>query len=170
MKPRVVKIYSENNDFQHVETLKRRREKRQRHREFFVEGVRPINQALKYSWDVNAFFYARERKLSDWARNILQHSQARVHYELPERLMEKLSGKEEASELIAVVAMPEDRLERIPVKEDLLVVIFDRPASPGNLGTIMRSCDALHVDGLIISGHAVDLYDPETISASTGSF
>ena len=41
---------------------------------------------------------------------------------------------------------------------------------PGNLGTIIRSCDALHVGGLIITGHAVDLYDPETISATTGSF
>jgi TrmH family RNA methyltransferase len=50
------------------------------------------------------------------------------------------------------------------------VVAFDRPASPGNLGTIIRSCDALNVDGLIITGHSVDLYDPETISATTGSF
>ena len=47
---------------------------------------------------------------------------------------------------------------------------FDRPASPGNLGSIIRSCDALHADGLVITGHAVDLYDPETISATTGSF
>ena len=49
-------------------------------------------------------------------------------------------------------------------------MVFDRPASPGNLGTIIRSCDALHVDGLVITGHAADLYDPETISATTGSF
>ncbi len=52
----------------------------------------------------------------------------------------------------------------------MLVVVFDRPASPGNLGTIIRSCDALSVDGLVITGHAADLYDPETISATTGSF
>jgi len=170
MKPRIVRIYSENNDFQLVETLRRKREKRQKLQEFFVEGVRPINQALKHGWTINAFFYARDRELSDWARNILQHSQARIHYELLPHLMEKLSNKEEASELIAIVVMPEDRLTRIPSKDDLLVVIFDRPASPGNLGTIIRSCDALHADGLVITGHAVDLYDPDTISSSTGSF
>jgi TrmH family RNA methyltransferase len=170
MKPRVVKIYSENNDFQHVETLRRKREKRHRHQEFFVEGVRPINQALKYGWTINAFLYARDQKLSDWATHILRDSQARTHYELPAHLMQKLSNKEEASELIAIVAMPEDRLTRIPLKEQPLIVVFDRPANPGNLGTILRSCDALHVDGLVITGHAVDLYDPETISSSTGSF
>lgn len=134
-----------------------------------MEGVRPINQALKHGWTINAFFYAHDRQLSDWAKNILHHSQARTHYELPSHLMAKLSNKEEPSELIATIAMPQDRLARIPTKDDLLVVIFDRPASPGNLGTIIRSCDALHVDGLVITGHAVDLYDPETISASTGS-
>jgi TrmH family RNA methyltransferase len=49
-------------------------------------------------------------------------------------------------------------------------MLFDRPASPGNLGTVIRSCDALNAAGLVITGHAADVYDPETISATTGSF
>jgi 23S rRNA (uridine2479-2'-O)-methyltransferase len=35
---------------------------------------------------------------------------------------------------------------------------------------LIRSCDALKADGLVLTGHAVDLYDPETITATTGSF
>ncbi|MBA2680848.1 MAG: RNA methyltransferase [Ktedonobacteraceae bacterium] len=166
----MVKIYSENNDFQYAETLRRKREKRLRQREFFVEGVRPINQALKYNWHVRAWLYSREKPLSDWAENILLTSHAEIHYELPWYLHAKLSGKTEPSELIALVMMPEDNLARIPLTDLPLIVVFDRPASPGNLGTIIRSCDALHVDGLILTGHGVDLYDPETISATTGSF
>ena len=170
MKPRLVKIYSENNDFQYVETLRRKREKRQKHHEFFVEGVRPINQALKYRWQIRAFLYTREKVLSDWATNILRTSQAQTHFELPLPLLEKLSNKTETSELLAIVSMPEDDLTRIPLRPQMLLVVFDRPASQGNLGTIIRSCDALGVDGLVITGHTVDLYDPETISATTGSF
>ena len=172
MKPRVVNIFSENNDFQYVETLRRNRVKRQHHREFFVEGVRAINLALKHHWHIRAFLYAREGKRSDWAESILRQSQAETHYEVSSSLLEKLSDKEETSELLAIVTMPEDDLARIPipVHDTLLVVIFDRPASPGNLGSIIRSCDALRVDGLIITGHSVDVYDPETIRASTGSF
>ena len=169
-KPNVVKIYSENNHFQYIETLRRKREKRLRHKEFFIEGVRPINQALAHHWQINAFVYSREKGLSDWAKGILARSQAQTHFEVPLPLLEKLSNKAESSELLALVAMPEDDLARIPLTQDLLVVVFDRPASPGNLGTIMRSCDALAAHGLILTGHAVDLYDPETISASTGSF
>jgi 23S rRNA (uridine2479-2'-O)-methyltransferase len=170
MKPKIVKIYSENNQFQYAETLRRNREKRHKHKEFFVEGVRAINQALQHDWTINAFLYSREKRLSGWAQDILGCSQAQVHYELPLALLEKLSNKTDSSELIALVAMPEDRLSRIPIRENLLVVVFDRPASPGNLGTVIRSCDALNVDGLVITGHAADLYDPETISATTGSF
>lgn len=169
MPPNVIRIYSENAAFQHIETLRRKREKRHRHREFFVEGVRPINQALADDWTVNAFVYARDRVLSDWATGVLARSRAKTHYELPLPLLEKLSNKTEPSELLAIVAMPPDDLARIPLNDDLRIVIFDRPASPGNLGTLIRSCDALQVDGLVITGHAVDLYDPETISATTGS-
>ncbi len=131
--------------------------------------MRPINGALAHGWTVNAFVYSRDRALSDWAEDVLASSRAATHIELPLPLLAKLSNKAEPSELLALVAMPDDRLSRIPLRDDLRVVVFDRPASPGNLGTIIRSCDALGVDGLVITGHAVDLYDPETISATTGS-
>lgn len=149
--------------------LRRNRQKRQHFRELFVEGVRPINLALAHGWTINAFLYAPESGLSDWATGILRQSPAATHFELPPGLMRKLSEKTDTSELIALVAMPEDDLARIPVRHDLLVVVADRPQNPGNLGTLIRSCDALGVDGVVISGHAVDLYDQETIRASTGS-
>lgn len=169
MAPTITRIYSENNAFQYIDTLRRNREKRHRSREFFVEGVRPIEQALAHGWTINAFVYSRDRPLSGWAEGILARSRARTHFELPWPLLAKLSNKTDTSELLALVAMPADDLARIPLGRDLCVVVFDRPANPGNLGTIIRSCDALRADGLVLTGHAVDLYDPETISATTGS-
>lgn len=168
--PKTVRIYSENNDFQYVDALRRNREKRHRSKEFFVEGVRAINQAIAHDWRITAFLYSREKPLSDWAEGILARSRADRHLELPPNLLAKLSEKESPSELIAVMAMPADHLSRIVVRERPSVVVFDRPASPGNLGTIIRSGDAFEVDGLILTGHGVDLYDPETIRATTGSF
>ncbi len=170
MKPTVVKIHTENNEFQYIETLRRNRIKRNQSGEFFVEGVRAITQALRNKWDINALIFSREKRLSDWAEGVIEQSGAKKHFELPIHLLEKISQKEETSELIALVAMPEDDLSRIPQRDHSLVVVLDRPSSPGNIGTILRSCDALRVDGLIITGHAADLYDPETIRATTGSF
>jgi 23S rRNA (uridine2479-2'-O)-methyltransferase len=166
----VVQIHTKNSDFQYIETLRRNRVKRNQSKEFFVEGVRAIDQALLNAWSINAFVYTREKRLSDWAGKILEHSKAKKHYELPAQLLKEISQREEPSELIALVAMPQDDLARIPVRENPLVVILDRPILPGNIGSVIRSCDALRVDGLIITGHSADLYDPETIRATTGSF
>jgi tRNA G18 (ribose-2'-O)-methylase SpoU len=170
MKATITKIYTANSDFQYIETLQRNRTKRNRAREFVVEGVRAINQAVLNHWTINALVYTRDRRLSDWAEGVIEHAGAKMHFVLSSPLMEKISQKEDTSELIAVAVMPDDELARIPERENFLVVVLDRPTNSGNLGTVIRSCDALRVDGVIITGHSVDLYDPETIRATTGSF
>ncbi|MFA6073180.1 MAG: TrmH family RNA methyltransferase [Candidatus Woesearchaeota archaeon] len=166
--PKIITIYSENNDFQHLEVLKRNREKRTKFGEFFVEGVKPIELLIKNNWQILSFAYSKEG-LSDWAKKILACSNAETHFELPLDLMHKLSDKEEISELIAIVKIPPDDLSRIKTKKELLIVVFDRASSPGNLGTIIRSCDSLGADGLIVTGHSVDVYDSKTIRASLGT-
>jgi tRNA G18 (ribose-2'-O)-methylase SpoU len=170
MKPIVKKIRNENNDFQRIEVLKRNREKRNRYKQFFVEGVKPINFAIENNWEIESFAYSREVPLSNWAKGVLSNSTAKTHFELPLKLMEKLSDKEEdLSELIAIVSIPDDDISRIRVGDDTLIVVVDRPSSYGNLGTIIRSCDALNVDGIVVTGHAVDIYDTRTIRASMGT-
>jgi len=165
----ITKIYSENDIFQNIEKLKRSREKRNKMGVFFFEGVRNINNAIKFQWNIDSFIYSEEKNLSDWAESILKNSTAKNHYELPPALLENLSSKEETSELLALAEIPNDDLDRIKCGDNMLVIVFDRPGSPGNLGTIIRSCDAFSASGLVITGHAVDVYDSETVSASTGS-
>ena len=64
--------------------------------------------------------------------------------------------------------MAADDVGRIRVGTDLLAVVIDTPSNPGNLGTLVRSCDALGAHGVIVTGHAADIYDPATITASRG--
>jgi len=85
-------------------------------------------------------------------------------------LLAELGGKDEGvPELVAVVGMPPDRLDRITTGQRSLVVVFDRPATPGNIGTLVRSADAFGADGVVVTGHAADPYDPRAVRASTGS-
>jgi TrmH family RNA methyltransferase len=65
--------------------------------------------------------------------------------------------------------MPADDLGRIAVGADFLGVAFDRPSSPGNIGTVVRSADAFGAAGLVVTGHGADPYDPRAVRASTGS-
>jgi 23S rRNA (uridine2479-2'-O)-methyltransferase len=164
-----IQVHTRNSDFQYIETLRRNRVKRNKTGEFFVEGVRPVNQALQNGWSFGALIYSRETRLSNWAEGIIAQAHAKKHYQLSGPLMQELSFKEEPSELMALIEIPKDDLARIPQRENALVVVLDRPILPGNIGTVIRSCDALRADGLIITGHSADLYDPETIRATTGS-
>jgi len=66
--------------------------------------------------------------------------------------------------------MRQDATNQIILSDCPIIAIFDRPSNKGNLGTIIRSCDALGVEGLVITGHCVDLYDPDVIVSSMGSF
>lgn len=166
----VVKIYSKNAAYQKFEVLKTNRNKRYRYNEFFVEGVRNINQAVKNGWVISSFIYNGEGRLSDWAKDMLKTVKTQANYELTPALMADISSKEDTSELLAIIRMREDKPENIPLDENPLIVLMDRPSNKGNLGTILRSCDAFGVNGIIITGHAVDLYEPDVISASMGSF
>lgn len=173
MSPHVIKLRSQNNNaFEHAEALGRSRAKRQEHRKFFVEGVPTIRQAVTHGWKIDSLYYAGDIELSSFARKVLDRSTARRHFELPTRLFDSLRRsrkQEKPSELIALIEMPSEDLSRIPVDEDSVVVVFDRPSDHGNLGTIIRTCEAFGAAGLIITGHAVDLYDPQTVRASMSS-
>src|SRR5512138_404669 len=106
----VIKIHTKNSEFQYIETLRRNRVKRNKSGEFFVEGVRSIDQAVRNGWQINALVFTRDKRLSDWASGVLANAGAQWHYELPAQLLAELSQKEEPSELLALVAIPADDL------------------------------------------------------------
>jgi 23S rRNA (uridine2479-2'-O)-methyltransferase len=167
---RVLKVSTPNTAFQRLEVLRRSRAKRRRYGEFLIEGVRAINGALAAGWEIRSLCYARGRTLSAWALSVLESARAAARLEIVPELFETISEKTDPPELLAVVAMRPDSLERIRVGTDMVVVVVDRPGNPGNLGTIIRSCDAFGVAGVIATGHGVDVYDPAVIRASVGSF
>jgi tRNA G18 (ribose-2'-O)-methylase SpoU len=164
-----LRVTTRNARFQQWEALLGNRTKRQRSGEFLVQGVRPITMAIRFGWEIRELLYEADARLSDWAREALEGADA-TRVAVAGELMAELGGKEDGRpELLAVVGLPDDDLGRIPVDQDLLVVVFDRPSSPGNVGTVIRSADALGAGAVIVTGHAADIYDPKCVRASTGS-
>jgi 23S rRNA (uridine2479-2'-O)-methyltransferase len=167
--PRVVRVGRANNVFQRLEVLKRNRTRRRQYGELFVEGVRPIQRLVDAGWPVRSVCSEDGRELSSWARTIVAACGAERHYLLARELMELLSDREQPSELLLVAELRVRRLEELSLPDDLLMLVLDRPASPGNVGTVIRSADALGAHAVVVTGHAADPYDPRAIRASMGS-
>lgn len=166
---RTRRVTTRNASFQQWQALLENRNKRQRLGQFLIQGVRPLNLAVARGWPLSALLRSSDRK-SEWAAEIAATAGAEQVYELSPALMAELGQKDEqVPEVLAVGSVPADDLSRIPAGEDLLVAVLDRPSSPGNLGTLIRSADALGASGVVITGHAADLYDPKAVRASTGS-
>jgi|SRR4051812_33883664 tRNA G18 (ribose-2'-O)-methylase SpoU len=162
------RILSADAEFQLAVALLDNRKQRHRQRRFAVQSVAAIDAALVHGWALDSVWTPAGRELSAWARDVV--AQAPLHVELAPPLFAQLSGKDEPGELVALVVLPaEDDLGRIPQTDAPLLVVCDRPSSPGNLGSIVRSADAFGADALLVTGHAADPYDPQAVRASLGA-
>ncbi|PKW17119.1 TrmH family RNA methyltransferase [Saccharopolyspora spinosa] len=164
-----LRVSTRNALFQQWQALLSNRTKRQRSGEFLIHGVRPITLAVERDWPLRSLLYPSGRKLSSWARRLIDECAVKTVEVHPDLLWELGERESEPPELIAVAELRPDDLDRVPVEQDFLGVIFDRPTNPGNIGTLVRSADAFGAHGLIVSGHAADVYDPKSVRASTGS-
>jgi TrmH family RNA methyltransferase len=169
----LLRITTRNARYQELHALLTNRTKRQRLGEFLIHGVRPITLAVEQRWPISALLRPAGAKLSGWALGVIERltrkpPRAQVIDMAPELFLE-LADRTEAPELLAVARIPSDDLSRIRVPSDGLTLVADRPANPGNLGTLIRSADAFGASGVIVTGHAADVYDPKAVRASTGS-
>lgn len=157
-----------NPQIKYIRQLFHKRKTRKAYREFFVEGVQAISEAYQHGWHIKKLIYCPTLVRSEWGKKTVAESDVLTHLQVTEDLMYKLSERG-YPELLAIVTQAEDDLKRIPIRPDLVAVLLDRPQNTGNLGTIIRSGDAMGVDGVLIMEPAVDLYDPSTVRATMGA-
>ncbi|MGY5764579.1 TrmH family RNA methyltransferase [Brachybacterium sp. DNPG3] len=163
------RIERRNARFQQWEALLRSRTKRTRSGEMIIQGVRPITQAFAHGVEIRTLLVDGRPQRSAWAEELLATATAPVVELAPELLAELGEREDGAPEVLAVAAVPSDDIARLPTAPGTVVVAFDRPSSPGNIGSLARTADALGADALITTGHSADAWDPAAIRASTGS-
>ena len=149
--------------FQLLEALRTNRQKREKQRRFIVEGVRNIDAALASGWDVQTVLAPAGERRSRWADGVAERVEDRI--QLAPELFDRLTDRDDRPELLLVCGIPAP--PAIPSDGD--VVVLDRIASPGNLGTIIRTADAFGMRAVVTVGHAASAYDPRCVRASTGS-
>lgn len=94
-------------------------------------------------------------------------------YQVDEKVMAKLSDTKAPQGVLAVIRTPEQNLRQLrpgtASDNNAPVIILDRVQDPGNLGTIIRTADAVGALGLILLEGCVDAFSPKVVRASMGS-
>ena len=162
-------ILSASDEYQLTAALLVNRKQRSRQGRFIVQSVKAVESAIANGWVFDSVWTPRGRRLSAWASSVIERSGARRHVELAPELFAQLAEKDEPGSSSHWSSAARARLPELPLGPRPLVVVLDRPSSPGNLGSIIRSADAFAADAVVVTGHAADLYDPQAVRASLGA-
>ena len=128
---------------------------------FLVEGRKSVEMLLRSELRV-VDLYATERFSAD---NAALLSDVRITEVTPAE-MERISTLSTPPELLAVVEQPSAR----PLLEGQPMLVLDRIADPGNLGTIVRTANWFGIRHVLCSPDTVEFYNPKCIQATMGAF
>ncbi len=160
------KITSKSNDLiKGVKKLLSSSDKRREQNLFVLEGARLVFDTLNSLFEVRYFLitsraYDRYKNSADKMMEKSEES-----YFISDELADKLSDTKSSQGVFAVCRMQKEQCDFSNTSK---LIALDNVQDPGNLGTILRTAEALGIDGVIVAG-GCDIYNPKVLRASMGS-
>ncbi len=149
------------------------RSKRSREQEglFVVEGIQGVVEAVQSRAPLHALVYAPDLLTSEVGYAAIERAAARgVRCEqIAATLFDTISERDNPVGLLAVVERRLLPLDALAISPEGLYVALTDVSDPGNLGTVLRTVDAVGADALLLVGETVDPYHPSTVKASAGT-
>lgn len=146
------------------------RKHRQQQGRFLVEGVKLLHMALQAGAEPVEVFYCAER-LAAPASHVLTALLAAGGEPVAVSLtvMQSLAEREQPEGILATFKLFQQPLPGAWLAADGLVVVLDRLQDPGNLGTLLRTADAVGAVAVVLLEPCVDPFDPKVLRGSMGS-
>lgn len=136
---------------------------------YVVDGVQPVWRALGSGTRIETLLTVVAAPGSPVSRLVEQAENAGVPITwLSAELMQRLSGRAAPSGVMAIVRGQVAALDSIRPATDAVIVGLHRVANPGNLGTVIRTADAVGADGVVTIGPSADPLSPAAVKASMG--
>lgn len=165
----------ESKDNQYIKAVRSLSAKKARkdQQAFLVEGIRLAEEAVAVLADIRCCLFD-DSSLSGvrgaaLAETCLQRGL--LCYRIPDRLMGQISQTEHSQGVVLIVGLPNPEIagQKLTELSDSFVIVLDRVADPGNVGTIIRTAHAAGAGGVLLNPGCADLYNPKTIRATMGA-
>jgi len=153
----------QNPRVKHIVKLREDKKQRQKDGLMLVEGFDEIQLALSAGHKPQTLlsspeFASRQLTLSDAETLTVSRP-----------VFEKMSYRDNPDGWLAIFPIPTTSLNNLKVSDSPLVIVAESVEKPGNLGAILRTADAAHVDVLLVCDPRVDVWNPNVVRASRGA-
>jgi len=169
--PATEKITStQNPKIKNLKKLEKASERREQNL-ILIEGLRETVLAYRAGYEIASLFICEEILKEDNSYNLkeLTTHHAPHTYHLSKEVYDSLAYRETTEGVIATAKPKQLTLDQLQLKKNPLILIIEAVEKPGNLGAMLRSCDAAGVDAVIICDAKTDVYNPNAIRSSLGT-
>jgi TrmH family RNA methyltransferase len=142
-----------------------------RERLVVAEGLWANRLVLAAGVRVRTFLWCPELTYSDDARGraVQLVDRADAAYQVSARTLERLSERGQPDGLLSVARLPFWEPDAVPLGSTALVLVADAVEIPGNLGTLVRTLDAVRADCLVLTNRRTRLTHPKVFRGSQGT-
>ncbi len=135
-------------------------------KKFIAEGKRLVLEGLKSDYICNKLLISYDFKEKEVKLLESLHQYSNKFLFLSSKEFIKISSTKNPQGIAAVFEMPIKQLEQ---KMENIVIGLENISDPGNVGTILRSCDWFGIKYVLLSESCADIYNPKVLRASMGA-
>ncbi len=137
---------------------------------FIAEGLKLVADAIAGGWPTRILVHraGEDRPMLATAIAATRRSGGEV-LEVTAEVLEKLSRRDNPQTVIGVFEQRLEAIGDVRPSRDGLWIGLDRVRDPGNLGTIIRTADAVGAEGVMLIGETTDPFGIEAVRATMGS-
>lgn len=133
---------------------------------FLVEGIHHVGEVVEAGWDVQSVLYAPDTLTSSFAHDLISRLNFTPQPVTPQ-VMEALTDKDNPQGILAIVRQRQTTISNLQSSGSAVALVSAQ--DPGNVGTILRTMDAVGIDTLFLLEGGVELYHPTVVRASMGT-
>jgi RNA methyltransferase, TrmH family len=133
---------------------------------FLIEGQRELELARKGGYEIETVLFVHDMLSEQQVSQLAGANAERI--EINRDVYQKLAYRDGTEGVIGIAKAKNLNLEALELKENPLILVMEAPEKPGNLGAMLRTADAAHLDAVIIANPKTDLYNPNIVRNSVG--
>lgn len=161
---------SQNPKIKELIALQQKSSERRKSGLFVLEGLRELQHCMSAGFSADSVFVCPDiLGNGPEVRSLLASVPGNRVFEVSKEVYGKIAYREGTEGIIAEVRAKDNSLEGLQLPDNPLVLVAENVEKPGNLGAMLRTCDAAGADAFIICDPKTDLYNPNLIRASLGA-